>query len=221
LAFYGSDRSPRIALQSRCSGGRDDRKNTGGNALADETGSYRTTSRLNLRSGTSTSKSVMLVIPNNAMGTSLNNSQNGFRWQCSVVPTAQIGARSAARAALLALNPSLQPGQFCLLEIELMLDCPQADRGILAIPLIGAVFPAFVQVDDVLLELANVCLQRRNQIGSPLARRSRRGMPIRLWFGCHPLRQQVTQIQSHCVGSSGKLRRKVNNDPFYAVAPTR
>ncbi len=48
-------------------------------AAASETGYYRTTTALNLRSGPGTGYGVVLVIPGNAMVTSLGQTSNGFR----------------------------------------------------------------------------------------------------------------------------------------------
>ncbi len=48
-------------------------------ALADDTGFFRTTSSVNLRIGPSTRRSVLHVLPANAMVTSLRASKNGFR----------------------------------------------------------------------------------------------------------------------------------------------
>jgi uncharacterized protein YraI len=50
-----------------------------GLALADDTGFYRTTSSLNLRTGPGPRRRVILVIPNNAMVTSLGQSKYGYR----------------------------------------------------------------------------------------------------------------------------------------------
>jgi uncharacterized protein YgiM (DUF1202 family) len=48
-------------------------------ALAEETGFYRTTSSVNLRVGPSRQRSILHVIPANAMVTSLGASKNGFK----------------------------------------------------------------------------------------------------------------------------------------------
>jgi uncharacterized protein YgiM (DUF1202 family) len=52
---------------------------TADGVLADETGYYRTTSSVNLRVGPSTQRSILHVVPANAMVTSLRATKNGFR----------------------------------------------------------------------------------------------------------------------------------------------
>jgi bifunctional autolysin len=53
---------------------------TGEVASADDTGFFRTTSSLNLRTGPGVRRRVILVMPSGAMVTSLDKSKNGFRY---------------------------------------------------------------------------------------------------------------------------------------------
>lgn len=52
----------------------------GGSVLADDTGYYRTTSSLNLRTGPGPRRRVILVIPDGAMVVSLDKAKNGYRY---------------------------------------------------------------------------------------------------------------------------------------------